>query len=60
MGEDVGLGPAFEIELRAGFQEGETGGGQRCPPLAFKHGVERLFEAMQVKHVRSGIFELLR
>ena len=58
MGEDVDLGPAQEIEARAGRQEVEAGLGQLGAALAGQHRVEPVLQGMQVQHVGGRVIDL--
>src|SRR6185436_16984766 len=49
--KNVVRGPAGEVEPGAGGKELETGGGEFRPALACQHGVELVFQGMQVEHV---------
>src|SRR5690348_12356521 len=55
MGEDVDLGPARQVELRARGQEIEAGLGQLHPPLALQPPVELLPQAVQIADIGRGI-----
>ena len=58
MSEDVVL-EAGEVEAGARRQEIERRLGQVRAPFAFEHGVEALFQFVQVQHVRGRVGLLL-
>ena len=55
MSENIALGPAGEVKLRAGRKEAETGLGQLHAPLALQHGIERILQAVQERNVVGGV-----
>ena len=58
MREDIVVFPALKVELRAGGQELEAGGGKRLAILTRQHRVELLAQRMKMQHVGRRIGEL--
>src|SRR6202044_956280 len=59
MGENVGLRPARQVELGAGGQELEARPCELGAALARQHGVQNLFQLVEMGHVTRRIGELL-
>ena len=59
MCKNIHLGPAGKVKYSAGRQEAETGPGQVHPVFPFEHPGKYIPKLMQVKHVGSGIVNLV-